>query len=67
MVYYGRLGKKMDFFLEKNQFNMLLMVQFECPRVVSFTFEEFPFLVFSPCSFLPLPGVIQNGLLWETG
>ena len=35
------------------------MVHFECPRVthplVSFTYEELPFPIFCPCSFLPFP------------
>ena len=39
--------------MEKNPLNRLQMVQFECPRVrnlmVSFTFGEFPFLIFCHC------------------
>ena len=54
MVYYGRLGKKVDF-LEQYQLTRLQMVQFEFPRVrnpcVSLTFGEFTFPIFSPCSF----------------
>ena len=33
MVYYGRLGIKVDSFLKHNHFNRLQMVQLECPRV----------------------------------
>ena len=53
----GEAGLKGRNLLEQNQFNRLQKVQFECSKVrnpcVSFTFEEFPFPMFSPNSFLP--------------
>ena len=50
---------KIGHFWEQNQFNRPQMVQFECPwpwvtnPLVLFTFEEFPFPIFCPCSSLP--------------
>ena len=41
------------------------MIQFRCPTVknpsVSFTFEEFHFLVFSPAAFLLIMGILFLG------
>ena len=57
MIYYGKLGNKLEIFLGQNQLYRLQVVQFECPRFwnpyVSLTFQELPFPNFSPCSFLP--------------
>ena len=59
-------------FLERNQFNRLQMVQFECHRVinpcVSFTFEEFPFPIFCPAPSFPSSICsIKKWLLWGLG
>ena len=49
--------QEIEKFWGQNQLYPLQMVQFECPGVrnplVSSTFEDFPFPIFSPCSFLP--------------
>ena len=51
------LPSPLQHYLDQNQLKMLQMVQFECPRIthplVSFTFEEFSFLIFSSCCFPP--------------
>ena len=56
-VLFWEAGQKGGICLEQYQFYKLQMVQFECPRVrspqVSLTFIEFPFPIFSPCSFPP--------------
>ena len=50
--------------MEQNQFNRLQMVQFECPRVinsgVSFTFEEFPFPIFSALGPSPFQTAVRG-------
>ena len=51
------LPSPLQHYLDQNQLEMLQMVQFECPRIthplVSFTFEEFSFPIFSSCCFPP--------------
>ena len=66
MVFYGRLGKRIEKIRDKIR---LQMVQFECPRYgnpyVSITFKEFLFPIFSPFS---LSSILQGGWGgWPTG
>ena len=72
MVYYGRLGKKVEISWNKISFTGCQWSSLNAPgsgTPVSHSLLKsslFPFSAPAP-SFLPLSGVLRKGLLWEAG
>ena len=71
MVYYGRLGRKVEKFRAKISLTGCKWSSLNAPStetpVSHSLLGEFPFPIFNPCSLLPLSAVKRIGLLWEAG